>query len=225
MSILTLTEYKTAMGITDNTNDTQLSALIAQANDFIEKFCLRNFGVGTYEEQREGIFAWDGRFMFVVKNKPIDKVNSVKVKFFSVTDELDVNLDYLDIFKNEGYCYYAYTFNPSIGVIRPEYRDTFYYTINYDGGMEAPETVKLACVYLVSDTFRYLSENRPNEGETNIQGVVDSVSIGDFKETYNNSKNNIFLQTHNEKTGMILSQTVRDLLIPYISNGVAQSWG
>lgn len=218
-TILTLAEYKIAKGITTTDYDAQLSALIGMAQSWIEIYCNRQFGIDDYEEQYEGTIDVQGRYVFTVKNRPINSVASVTLRYFGTTEDLSVDTTRLDIFSKAGYCYYAYVLDPSISVIREEYRTNFYYTISYNGGTAVPEAVKFAAITIVSDTFEYFNRiNTINESGTVHVGEISRVKIGSYEEFYNTG-DSLFKQTHSEKVGMVLTPTVKALLMPYIHHG------
>jgi len=219
-SILSLTEYKTAKGITTTDYDAQLSALVGMANDWIEKYCNRQFGIGTYTEQYEGVIDIMGRYIFKVKNKPITSITSVVVHYIGVTTPLSIDTDELDIFANDGYCYYSNVFDPSIAVIREEYRTNFYYVITYEGGAAVPEGVKLAAINIASNMYEYLSRTNSvvESGMVNM-GELMTVQIGDYKEIYDPVARRLLVDLHSKK-GLILSPTIEALLAPYATRGI-----
>lgn len=219
-AILTLPEYKTARGITSNTYDNQLEAIIEMVNDYIESYCNREFGEGVFTERREGIVDYTGKFLFYTKNKPINSVAAISVRFFGTDVPLAVDVTKLDIFSKSGYCYYSWMFDPSIAVIRPEYRNQFYYDITYSGGKPVPKAVTLAAITAVGDVFRSYQESTASGGETPT-GNLKSMKIGDYSETYE-TNDTIFKNTHSATTGLILTKTVADLLQPYRLQD--QSW-
>jgi Phage gp6-like head-tail connector protein len=225
--ILDLTQYKTYKGITTTEYDGQLSAYIDSTNKFIEEYCNREFGPGEYSEQREGIVNHLSAYVFNVQNKPIVSVQSVALKFIGTTEELSVDTTRLDIFKKAGYMYYSHQLTPATTVLRPEYRENFYYTITYSGGEAVPSPVKLAAVTMVSDTFEYFNRtNTALASGTQQVGELKSVKIGDYSESYATG-DSLYRSMHGTRSGsegggFVLTQTVKDLLTPYRAQG--QSW-
>ncbi len=215
--IITLSEYKTAKGITDTAGDTQLGAIIPMINSFIETYCNRQFGIGNFTEQGEGIVDSQGRFFFKVKNRPISVVNSIIIKFFGTLVSLPLNPALLDLFAEDGYMYYSHAYDNLVGIIRAEWRDNFYYTLTYSGGQSVPPAVKLAAITAISDYYQMLNANKVVSGEVSQQ--LKSVKIGDYSESYDNV---MFNKLHDVSTGAILSPTVTMLLGPYVYQG--QSW-
>ncbi len=187
-------------------------------NDFIENYCHRKFGIGIFTEQGEGIVDVQGRFFIKMRNRPVDVVNSITIKFYGTTTQMSLNPALIDLFAEDGYLYYCHAYDNLVGIIRNEYRDNFYYNITYSGGQEVPATVKLAAVTATSDMFQMLNANRVVSGEITQQ--LRSVKIGDYTESYDT--NNMFKSLHDRETGAMLSQTVMDLLDYYVARG--QSW-
>lgn len=74
MSLDTLSNVKTRLGITVSTDDTLLGKLQDAADAFIENFCDRDFNGGTFTEYHPG-----GSEFVHVRNYPITSVTSVKV--------------------------------------------------------------------------------------------------------------------------------------------------
>ena len=218
--ILTTAQYKALKGITSSDYDTQLGAIIPCVNQFVEDYCQKKFGVGLYTEKSEGLLDIRNNYVFQVKNYPIQEIFSVDVHFRSIPTPLPVNLYYLDIFYPEGYCYYAGTLIPGILVIRQEYRDKFSYTITYSGGQAVPSPVTLAASTMVSDMFEYY--NRVNtatvSGIENTNRDLKKVTIGDYGEEYSQGQD-MYSKLHTEATGIVLTQTVKDLLAPYRKHG------
>jgi len=220
MPILTLAQYKKVKDITVNTYDSSLTEIINAVNAFIIAYCNRSFERTTYTEKKQGVFDNEGQYIFHVDNSPIISVTSVSVKFFGVVAPLTIDVTRLDIFEEEGYMYYAYVFDPSIGVIRSEYRDNFYYTIVYVGGYATtPPPITLAATHMVSDNFVYLYGDDIASGIKTKTGGLRSIKIGDYSESYNA---NTFGQIYDKGTGLIVTPTIKDLLAPYINHG--QSW-
>ena len=221
-TILTLADYKVAKNITVTTYDGQLSVIIEMINEFIIAYCNREFGEATYTEKREGVMNAKSQYFFQVDQPPIRSVTSVSLVFKGVpSTPLLVDVTRLDLFEKAGYAYYSYVLNPSIAVIRNEYRDDFYYTIIYEGGMAVPGPLKLASIMMVSDTFEYFT--RTDSISTGVKSnELKSVKIGDYTETYKEGNNTIFANQHNTQTGVVLTQTTKDLLAPYVNEG--QSW-
>lgn len=218
--IITLAEYKTAKGITDSIADNQLNAIIPMINEFIETYCGRKFGIGNFTEQGEGIVDVQGRFFIKTQNRPISVVNSITIKFYGTTTTLTLDPSLLDLFAEDGYMYYCHAYDTLVGIIRDEYKDNFYYTIAYSGGANVPESVKLAAITAISDYYQMMQASKTVSGEITQQ--LKSVKIGDYSESYETGSSSMFNTLHDKSTGVLLSQTVRDLLAPYVARN--QSW-
>ncbi len=217
--IISLAEYKTAKNITTSEYDAQLTALIPMVNGFIEEYCGRPFGPAEYTEQNEGIIDSLSRYFFKVKNRPIISVQDITLKFTGASSDMTVDTDNIDIFADAGYIYYSYDLSQPTAVLREEYRNVFYYTITYSGGAAVPYPVKLAAITMLGDTFEYF--NRVNtavaSGTQNI-GDLKSVKIGDYSESYETGQG-LFTSQHDKTTGIMMTQTVKDLLTPYKYHG------
>jgi len=221
--IITLNEYKTAKNIVTTDYDAQLTALIPMVNNYIEEYCGRVFGPAEHTEQNEGTIDALSRYFFHVKNRPIISVQDITLKFTGASSNMTVDLTNLDIFSEAGYIYYAYNLAPPTVVLREEYRNVFYYTITYSGGMPVPQPVKLAAVTMLGDMFEYFNRvNSATASGTQNLGALSSVSIGDYSESYENSGQGLYNNQHNTSTGLAMTQTVKDLLMPYKYH--SQSW-
>lgn len=223
--IITLAEYKAAKGYgsADATYDLQLAPLIAMVNDFLPNYCHRTFGVGTtFVEKGEGVVDVRGRYFFRFMNPPVTSVTSIQIKFYGTTEFLTVDTSRLDLFGDQGYAYYDYVLDPLISVVRLEYRSQFYYIATYVGGKAVPAALKLAAIYIVSDTFEYLNRTASHEVTgKQTSGELRSVTIGDYSETYNTSET-LLAKLHDNTSGLILTPTVRSIVDGYRVSG--QSW-
>jgi hypothetical protein len=74
MSLDTLANVKTRLGISSNADDALLVLLMNSADKWIGNYCGRDFGGGTYTEYHPG-----GSEFIHLKNFPVQSVTSVKV--------------------------------------------------------------------------------------------------------------------------------------------------
>src|SRR5262245_20478172 len=74
MSLDTLANVKTRLGISTSADDTLLTALMNSADKWVPNYCGREFGGGTYTEYHPG-----GSEFVHLKNFPIQTVTSVHV--------------------------------------------------------------------------------------------------------------------------------------------------
>ena len=74
MSLDTLANVKTRLGIAGSADDTLLGLLQDSADQWISNYCGRDFGGGTYTEYHPG-----GSEFVHLKNFPVDSVSSVKI--------------------------------------------------------------------------------------------------------------------------------------------------
>lgn len=217
--IITLTEYKTAKGITTAEYDLQLTALTSMANSFIEKYCGKVFGEGEYIEKNEGFVDAFNKYVFQVKNAPIISVQNIDLHFIGTNSSVALNLDYLDIFEQQGYAYYLHSLATAGIVLRDEYAENFYYTITYSGGEAPPEALKLAAINIISDTFEYLNRtNTAIASGVSSAKELSSVTIGDYSESYVTG-GSIFSNQHSASTGIMLTATVKSVLDLYKITG------
>ncbi len=221
-NLITAQQFKDAKGITVNTYDTQIDTLLPLVSDFIERYCHRKFGTDDFTEKRRGIIDAEGRYIFHVKNLPIISITSVSLRFFGTTQSLTVDVDRLDIFEEAGYAMYSWILNPSVSVIRAEYRNDFYYTIAYNGREIVPGTVQLATINALADTLDYYYGAPSTSGEGSVGAANAKVKIGDYTEEQVGGERTTFGRMHDTTTGIILTQTVKDLLAPYVSHD--QGW-
>lgn len=216
MAILTLSEFKTSKNIQVSTYDAQIEMLAGMVEDAVEKYCGRKFGEAEYEETHEGVTDARGFYLFICNILPVKEIASVKIRYYGTATDLTVDVSKLDLFKSDGCAYYAYATDPSVSVIREEYRDNFYYTIKYTGGYaEIPAGVKFAVLDALSTTFKYYFNDRITDCATEVPaGEVTNMSLGDYSIT-RESSNDLLKTQLNANTGIVLTQTVKDLLRPY----------
>src|SRR5438552_19155157 len=74
MSLDTLANVKTRLGITTSADDALLGLLQNSADQWISNYCGRDFGGGTYTEYHPG-----GSEFIHLRNFPVQSVSSVKV--------------------------------------------------------------------------------------------------------------------------------------------------
>jgi len=215
--IISLSEYKTAKNILGTEYDAQLSLIIGMANDYIENYCHRKFGAAEYTERNEGIVDEFGRHIFSAKNTPVISVQSIDMHYIGVPAAYAVPVSQLDIMNSEGYIYYCAPFQQGY-VLRDEYEmEGYYYDITYSGGATVPPAVQLAAITMVSNNFEYLNRTSSMTSSGVQVGTKElaSITIGDYSESYKNT-------AVGDKNGTMLTQTVKDLLAPYVTMG--QSW-
>jgi hypothetical protein len=216
-NLITSQQFKNAKGITVSTYDTQIDTLLPLVSNYIEEYCHRKFGIDTYTEKRRGVVDYEGRYVFHVKNSPINSITSVSLRFFGTTQNLAVDTTRLDIFEEAGYALYSWILNPSVSVIRAEYRNDFYYTITYNGGEAVPGAVQLACINALADTLDYYYGQPTTSGDGSVGTADKDFTIGDYTERNIGGNRSTFGSLHDTTTGIILTQTVKDLLAPFIS--------
>jgi uncharacterized phiE125 gp8 family phage protein len=74
MSLDTLANVKTRLGVSSSADDGLLSALMDSADDFVAGYCGRDFGGGTFTEYHSGDSP-----VVVLRNYPVQTLTSVKV--------------------------------------------------------------------------------------------------------------------------------------------------
>src|SRR5688572_5786003 len=74
MSLDTLANVKTRLGVTTSADDALLTLLMNSADKYIPNYCGRDFGGGTYTEYHPG-----GSEFVHLRNFPVQAVTSVKV--------------------------------------------------------------------------------------------------------------------------------------------------
>jgi len=221
-NLITLQQFKDAKNISINLYDTQISTLIPLISDYIEKYCRRTFGPASYTEKKRGMMDEMGRYLFQMSNLPIVSVESVTIRFFGTTQDLSVDVSRLDIFESEGYALYSWVLQPSVSVIRAEYQNEYYYTIEYTTNAPVPGGVQLATINALADALDYYFGEPTISGGGSVGTTVKTLKIGDYSEANEGGSNSTFGALHDAEHGIILSQTVKDLLAPYVAYG--QSW-
>lgn len=218
--ILTRQEYKQAKGISGSGLDAQIDALLPMIDDAIKRYCKWNIEKGTFTEKREGFIDHRGFYMFAVLNYPVESVSSIEVSFYGATSPMTVDVSQLDIFSKAGYMVYASTLLPGTEVIRDEYKNNFYYTIEYVGGLDVvPEGIKMAAVMALSDAMTYFYGDQVASGNSTINGSVKQMKVGDYSVTMESTTDKLKVSGNTGEEGIILSTTVKQLLKPFIHTG------
>ena len=213
-NLITLEEYKNAKGIKSSELDLQINTLIPMVSDLIKDYCSNDFTRDTYDEQQEGLIDQRGFYMFFFKNTPIVTLNSIKLKFYGVDQEVDIDVTKVDINKNAGYATYAGALDLSNGiVIRSEYKNNFYSLLNYIGGpASVPEGVKMATITALSEVMLSFYGEQVASGSSTYVGEKKKLKIGDY--TIDLAVMSDKLKNNNNK-GLLLSDNVKLMLTPY----------
>ena len=85
MSLCALADLKQYLGITTNSTDNALTALIGNASSFIERYCNRVFEAASYTETRNG----NGADAIYMRNTPVIMVSSVSIDGVAVPEAPD----------------------------------------------------------------------------------------------------------------------------------------
>lgn len=214
--IISLEEYKTAKSITTEEYDARLTPIIAGVNKFIESYTKRIFGPARYTEKRRGIIDREGKIFLQMKQSPVTFVESLKVKYFGVQQEITLDREKIDLFE-EGYGYYYAPINNGNIILRNEYRENFSYTVIYSGGEAVPADVKLAAIQMTSNAFEYLERTHSVASGTENASKLRRIDIGDYSEWYSDTDK--LLSADAKENGMMITQTVAELLKPYRRQG------
>lgn len=134
MGIITLTEFKTYLGITSSTQDAALTTLVNATNSYVETYCNRKFDETEYEELYDG----PGTNALCLKHLPVVSIDEILVYDTEVTLRTEVG--------GEGY-YYR---DLASGVIMNDYLwdrgrgiITVTYTAGYSDDAEQGEEVHI----------------------------------------------------------------------------------
>lgn len=208
------------MGI-DGFTDPQLDNFADMASRLVDDYTKRTFGISNEVEQDQGMMDVMGRYFFKFKKKPVVKVNSIQLKYVGYpTAMITIPVNALDLFAKDGYAYYAHSyFMRTQGIVlRDEYKGDFYTIIDYDAGAAVPKAISIATALIVQN---FLVSVVLASGTGTKQGIESADSISSyesmsFRVSFNKSS------MYSDKTGRLLSVSVRDLLDRYVSLG--QSW-
>ena len=89
--IITLSEFKAYLWITDSSQDTLLDILLNSANDFVESYIGRQIAEATYTEYKDG----DGQRIILLDNYPVNTITSFQVNKGTIEtpdfEEIDAN--------------------------------------------------------------------------------------------------------------------------------------
>lgn len=217
MALVSVAEYKTYKNITVNTYDSQIAVLLAAMEDAVQRFCNRKFAQASYTERHTGIIDKRGFFHFWVENTPINSVTSLDVIYYATHQSIPIAVGDLDIFPKEGRMAYCMVLSKNF-LLRAEYQEEFYYDVTYNGGWAAadiPASLKFAIMLATSDNFNYFFGDPANG---NGDKDVKSLHLGDYSISYNSTAEKIS-KFADKTTGLILSQTVRNLLQTYVRIG------
>lgn len=157
-----------------------------------------------------------GRLVFYMDQLPVLSVQIVDIEFIGAPDALGaVDVDMLTVMEQEGMAYYTRTLPLQGGAWRPEYLDDWIYTIVYSGGEAVPPAVSEAVGLIVQNLMEYYNRtNTASASGTVNTGEISSIKIGDYTESYKTSES-LFSELSKGDQGLVLNQTVQDLLAPY----------
>lgn len=142
--LVTLTEVKSYLGITDASQDEKLNLLLPAADNYFKNVCGRTFEYGAFTEK---VYFVNGKTF--LKETPIDTITSIE-----------------DILGNS----YTYEFlNETNGLIMLAANYNFQGVVEYTGGYRViPDDIKLAVMRIVE----YLLSSTEGVNSLNLEGVA-----------------------------------------------------
>ena len=118
--IITLSEFKDYLWITDTSQDALLNILLNSANDFVESYIGRKIAEATYTEYKD----WDGQRIILLDNYPVNTITSfqfnkwtIETPDFEDIDENSYKLSpkiwqiFLTFYKRRGFQNYKIVYN------------------------------------------------------------------------------------------------------------------
>ena len=98
--IITLSELKDYLWITDSSQDTILEIFVDSANKYITNYIWRNITAQDYTEYKD----WDGQRIILLDNYPVNKITSFKVNYWTIDtpDWVDVDANEYQLVPEEG---------------------------------------------------------------------------------------------------------------------------
>lgn len=218
MTLITKDYYKTAKGITTESFDNQIEAIIDMVSSAIIDYTSNPFCENSYTERANGIVDFRGFYLINMKHRPVISVSSLQIKFYGTDTVFNLAPEKLDLFPEYGYAYYADVFPPGIDIIREEYRNNFYYDITYTAGSDViPSAVMMATVMAVSDTFNYWYGDQIDSNNKPL-GDTKSASVGEQSITFETRSDKLAKFSSNDGN-IVLSPLVKSLLSQYVITG------
>ena len=160
-TLITLQDYKTFSGISNNNDDAKLSVILALVQEFVETYCARHFIKATYTEQVS-----DQTGLLFLRNLPLVSVTSVSyidIAKESVSMAATEYIAYLEEGSIELYDYATKVSPQVLAIHKP-------FTVTYVGGFtETPPTLKLAIMELVTYYFKHQYINKTSSVNVNVQ--------------------------------------------------------
>lgn len=172
--LVTLANVKTYLGITDSTEDANLSALITQMSAAAESYCSRKFSSTSYVDYIDG-----GSKVLLTRYYPLVSVTSILDTY---NDNAAVTLGDLDIDLVTGEIRISIT-STDLNVLglywasgKRRWKATYYY-----GSSTVPEDVKRAVIMMVSDaravkSSALASETIGDYSYTAREGIPDAIT-------------------------------------------------
>ena len=155
MALVTLSELKTFLGITDDSQDTVLQIYVDSANVFVKKYCERDLEETSYlREQYDG----SGTAELVLRQYPLISVEGVWVE----GDELDESTDNTD---QDGW----YIYKEETGILRHRLywdRARGNIEVSYTAGYETVPSDLKHCCLLISSYFRNMGNRQGIRSES-----------------------------------------------------------
>ena len=190
------------------------------ATTMIEDYTGRTFGVWTFSEQWETVVDRRGRIIITTKAVPLETVELAQV-WVPWSQVIDLNTQYLDIYKEKGYMYYntqasigwaMHSAYPSVVLTRA---DKVSYKISYTTSSSGiPSVVKQALAIIV---WNLAKKNKimQDTGVSGITGSLSSFRSGDYVVNFakDSTRNNYSPQ--GRWTDDVLTPDVMEILKRY----------
>lgn len=89
LEIVTLAQFKTYLGITSSTEDTNLQTILDAVNQFVETYCHRSFEEAEYVELYDGT----GTTSLILRHRPVTEITEILIYDDEITMRTEVGGD------------------------------------------------------------------------------------------------------------------------------------
>ena len=201
--------------------DIQLDIWAIRISELIDDYCMRRFGELRSTEQKDGVRDHLGRLFLYVSNLPIVTVHSVTVQYIGQSTTISLDPTKVNWFNSRGYGRYDYTPSGDGTMLRSEHLDELTYTIDYTGGGDVPQAIKMALTLMFENIYQPAVVKTTTDESAGLESsgsnrTLKGYKSGTYAVTYDQGNAEAMFSLN---TGKIFTGTVRDLLDHYRKAG------